>query len=122
MNEGEQYATRWIAAWNSLDLERALALWADDVEFSSPLAFDLTGQPVLRGKTALEAYWRRALAMAAHLKFELIASFWDPEARTVTILYWRERAGDVRLAAEIALLDGKGLGRKGYALHGAPLR
>lgn len=31
MNEGQEFAARWIAAWNSMELDRALGLWAEDV-------------------------------------------------------------------------------------------
>lgn len=122
MNEGQRYAARWIEAWNSMDLERALELWADDMEFCSPLAAEITGSPVLRGKSVVAAYWRRALTQATGLRFELRQALWDPEARTVTILYRRERGTDVRLAAEIIRLSPEGLGVHGIALHGAGLK
>ena len=47
----------WIAAWNSHDLERVLALYAEDAEMTSDripaLGFDATG--TLRGKDKLAA-------------------------------------------------------------------
>ena len=121
MNEGQTYAARWIEAWNSMDLDRALELWADGMAFCSPLAAEITGSPVLRGKAAVADYWRRALAQAARLHFELEQVLWDPEARAVTILYRRERGEDVRFAAEIIHLNAAGLGVHGTALHGPPL-
>jgi len=121
MNPGEAYAERWIAAWNSMELDRALELWAEDMEFSSPLAAELTGSAVLRGKSAAAAYWREALSRAGELSFELRQALWDPAARTVTILYRRRRGGEVRIAAEIVRLNAEGLGVSGVALHGAPL-
>jgi ketosteroid isomerase-like protein len=121
MNEGEAYAARWIEAWNSMDLDRALELWTDDMEFCSPLAAEITGSPMLRGKAAAADYWRRALAQAQQLHFELREALWDPEKRTVTIVYRRARGEDVRLAAEIIRLSEDGLGRHGTALHGAGL-
>jgi ketosteroid isomerase-like protein len=122
MDEGKQFTARWIEAWNSMDLDRALALWADDVEFSSPLAAEITGSSVLRGKEAVGAYWRRALAQASNLHFELRNAYWDAVARTVTIVYIRERGKDVRYAAEIVTLNEEGLGVRGIALHGAVLQ
>ena len=119
MNEGQQYAVRWIEAWNSMDLNRALELWADEMEFCSPLAAEITGSSVLRGKSVVADYWRRALAGAKRLRFELKEALWDPAARTVTIVYVRERGEDVRLAAEIIRLGADGLGTHGTALHGA---
>lgn len=121
MNEGEDYARRWIEAWNSMELDRALALWAEEMEFCSPLAAEVTGSAVLRGRAVAAEYWGRALAKTGHLHFELIEALWDPQARTVTILYRPERGGDVRIAAEIIRLNGQGLGTHGSALHGAVL-
>jgi hypothetical protein len=121
MTPGEEFARRWIDAWNSLELPRALALWDDDMEFSSPLAAEITGSAVLRGKPAVAAYWRTALERAGDLRFELRQALWDPAARTVTIVYRRRRANEVRIAAEIIRLNEQGLGVSGIALHGAPL-
>jgi ketosteroid isomerase-like protein len=121
MNEGQTYAARWIDAWNSMDLDRALELWSEEIEFCSPLAAEITGSPVLRGKAAVGEYWGRALAQAARLRFELIEALWDDGARTVTIVYRRARGADVRVAAEIIRLNEKGLGAHGIALHGASL-
>ncbi len=122
MNEGQEYAARWIEAWNSMDLDRALELWSDQIEFCGPLAAEITRSPVLRGKAAVGEYWGRALAQAVRLRFELIQALWDVDARTVTIVYRRERGGDVRVAAEIVRLNEKGLGVHGIALHGASVR
>ena len=121
MNEGQKYAARWIEAWNSMKLDRALELWAEDMEFCSPLAAQITGSAVLCGKETVAEYWRRALAQASRLHFELKDVFWDSETRTVTIVYCRERGEDVRLAAEIIRLNAEGLGVHGMALHGAAL-
>src|SRR3954454_22094932 len=100
-----------------MELERTLDLWADEMAFCSPLAAEITGSPVLRGKAAVADYWRRALAQAAGLHFELEQGLWDPEARAVTIGYRRERGEDVRLAAEIIRMCAAGLGVHGAALH-----
>jgi hypothetical protein len=121
MNDGRNYAERWIRAWNSMDLGRALALWADDMEFCSPLAAQVTGSAVLAGKSAAADYWGKALQQAGHLNFELVEALWDPEARTVTIVYRRERGTDFRIAAEVIRLNEHGLGVRGTAFHGAAL-
>lgn len=119
MNDGQTYAVRWIEAWNSGELDQALALWADALEFCSPLAEEITGSATLTGKAAAADYWGRALAGSSHLRFTLIEALWDAEARAVTILYRRERGADIRVAAEVIHLDAKGLGVRGIALHGA---
>lgn len=121
MNEGQIYARRWIEAWNSGQLAQALALWSDDLTFESPLAAELTGSPVIRGKAAVADYWGAALAQATSLHFELLHAYWDSEQRVVTIVYRRQRGDDLRTAAEIVRLDHAGLGSHGLALHGAAI-
>ena len=80
----------WIAVWNSRDLERVLALYADDAEMSSPkivaLGFDAGG--TLRGKDNLRAYWRKALTFRPNLHFTLIETFVSPDS--VAVLYHNE--------------------------------
>ncbi|MFO0615905.1 MAG: nuclear transport factor 2 family protein [Polyangiaceae bacterium] len=66
------FADEWIAAWNSHELPRILAHWADACEFTSPIAARLLGgDGVVRGKPALAAYWRRGLEANPDLRFEL---------------------------------------------------
>lgn len=121
MNQGQEFAERWAEAWNSMDLEQALRLWADDMAFCSPLAAELTGSPMLHGKAAARAYRGEALRQAVRLRFEVLQVVWDAETRTVCIVYRRERGDDVRLAAEVVRLDDGGRGVHGIALHGAAL-
>lgn len=54
-----QFASRWQDDWNSHDLDRVLAHYAEDVVFSSPMIARLTGDPAgtPHGKAALRAYW-----------------------------------------------------------------
>jgi hypothetical protein len=69
----ELFAQRWLAAWNAHDLDAVLALFHDDVVFTSPLAAKVVpaSEGVLRGKEALRAYWSAALARVPDLHFEL---------------------------------------------------
>lgn len=71
----EAFAAEWIAAWNSHDLDRILAHYADELEFSSPVIVKLLNQPSgkLRGKAAVRAYWATGLSRRPDLKFELRA-------------------------------------------------
>lgn len=70
------FASEWISAWNSHDLERILAHYADDFEMCSPVIVQIAGEPsgTLRGKEAVGAYWRKALQLIPDLHFELIAT------------------------------------------------
>ena len=73
----EHFAEEWVAAWNSHDLERILEHYQEDFEMASPLIVRLAGEPSgkLRGKPAIREYWRRALAAAPQLQFELLNVF-----------------------------------------------
>ena len=62
---------RFRAAVESGDMERAIALLADDVVFSSPRALDAVGAPTVRGKAALRRYWTIALERVRVLRFEV---------------------------------------------------
>lgn len=68
-----QFAEEWVAVWNSRDLDRILAHYADDFEMASPYIAAITGEPsgVLKGKAAVAAYWAKALARLPTLRFEL---------------------------------------------------
>jgi ketosteroid isomerase-like protein len=109
-------ATTWIAAWNSGDLERIFALYADDFEMRSPLiaerGFSPTG--VLRGKPAIRAYWGNGIAAAKPpLVFELIDAYAGVD--TVAIHY---RSVGRKVVVEILELDAHGRIIRGCATHG----
>ena len=107
----DRFAAEWVAAWNSHDLDRVLAHYADGAEMSSPFIAAVAGEAsgTLRGKAALRAYWSAALAQFPDLRFELIDTFYS--ARSVAILYrsvqglravewlWFDRDGKVARAA-----------------------
>ena len=70
------FAAEWIAAWNSHDLARILSHYTDDFEMSSPVIVQIAGEPsgTLKGKSAVGAYWREALARIPDLRFELVTT------------------------------------------------
>ena len=85
----------WIAAWNSHDLERVLALYAEDSEMTSDkipaLGFDVSG--TLRGKDRLRAYWSKALQLLPNLHFDLIDTYVSPDS--VVVFYQNERGSRI---------------------------
>ena len=85
------FADDWIAAWNSHDLERILAHYAEDVVFESPYAEKITGSPRVVGKAALRAYWSRGLSINTDLTFTLKAVYGGPAG--VAIRYHSSRTG-----------------------------
>lgn len=105
MND-QEFADRYYDAWNKRDVEAILALYADDIEFSSPyiaaLGFAYDG--VIFGKAMLRDYVQKALERAPNLTF-------TPEALCVgarghTLLYRNHRG---ERTAEVHELDEMGL-------------
>jgi SnoaL-like domain len=111
------FATEWIAAWNSGNLERILAYYTDDFEMRSPLiakrGFSPTG--VLRGKAAIRPYSGGGLAAAKPpLKFELIDAY--AGVNTVAIHY---RSVGRKYVIEVIEFDAHWRAIRGNACHGA---
>jgi ketosteroid isomerase-like protein len=67
----EHFAREWAAAWNSHDVDRILARYADDVVFVSPKIVEVIGDPSgeVCGKDALREYWSKGLQSQPDLKF-----------------------------------------------------
>jgi SnoaL-like domain/ABC transporter substrate binding protein len=100
----ERFAKEWVAAWNSHDLERILAL-------SSPIITALVGEPSgrLRGKTAVGAYWAKALQSIPNLRFELLTAL--AGVNSITVYY----SGHRGLAAEVLHFGPSGKVREAFA-------
>lgn len=105
MNDAE-FARRYYAAWNARNLDAILALYADDIEFSSPYIAALGFSPdgVIHGKEMLRLYVERALERAPALTL-------TPEAICVgarghTLIYRNHRG---ERAAEVHEIDAAGL-------------
>jgi ketosteroid isomerase-like protein len=79
-----EFAAQWVAAWNSHDLDRILIHYADLVEFRSRKAARLVDNGLIRGKSALRAYWAKALETHPDLRFELGAVFLGHGILTLT--------------------------------------
>lgn len=75
----------WITAWNSHDLERVLALYAEDAEMTSDgiVRLGFTVQGSVRGKQNLRAYWSKALALLPNLHFFPSSYFTSPDSLVV---------------------------------------
>ena len=95
----------WIAAWNARDLERVLALYAENFEMTShhihAMGFHASG--TLRGKDRVRNYWATALARLPDLHFELIDLFISPDS--VVVFYRNERGRNI---CEYLRLDAHG--------------
>ena len=102
-------------AWNAHDLEAVLALFAEDVAFTSPLAKSLAGHSdgIVRGKAALRAYWSAGLAKLPNLRFEVTSV---SEGIDLLVIGFRNERGVDRL--EI-LKFADGLVVEGHGTHAA---
>jgi hypothetical protein len=80
MNEesATRFATAWISAWNSHDLDEIMSHYTDDVTLTSPTAAALLGDPrgEVRGIAALRAYFRKGLDVYPNLRFDLFDVMW----------------------------------------------
>jgi hypothetical protein len=101
----EHFAAEWVAAWNAHDLPRILSHYADDFEMSSPAIAQVTGEPSgkLKGKTAVSAYWNKALQLIPDLQFELLGMFLGIDS---VGLHYKGARG--RLAFEVFHFDSSG--------------
>ena len=104
----------WVAAWNSHDLERVLALYADNSEMTSDkipaLGFDASG--TLRGKANIRTYWAKALQLLPDLHFDLIDTYVSPDS--IVVFYQNERGARI---CEYLRLDAEGKIVQGSANH-----
>jgi SnoaL-like domain len=81
----KEFASEWIAAWNTHNLERILSHYSENVEFLSPVAAKRLGNGRIVGLAALHAYWLPALRPDSTLRFNLVqvlAGF-----QSLTIIY-----------------------------------
>jgi hypothetical protein len=74
MDDANDFALDWIAAFNAGDLPRILSHYADAVELISPIYLDFTGgeSDQVSGKTALAGYFGAALTRHPDLRFTLL--------------------------------------------------
>jgi len=106
------FADAWEAAWNSHDLDRILAHYSADVIFRSHKALQLVGQGELRGKSALRAYWGRALAAQPDLSFVVVDVL---QGHGMLVITYRNQHGV--LAAETLRFGPDGLVVEASACH-----
>ncbi|MBI5428267.1 MAG: nuclear transport factor 2 family protein [Nitrospinae bacterium] len=108
----KRFAADWIESWNSHDLDRILAHYADDFEMSSPfivqMGFSASG--TLKGREKIRPYWEMGLARAPQLKFVLLETLVGADSLTI---YYRNNTG--KLAAETLVFNERGKVVQGIA-------
>jgi ketosteroid isomerase-like protein len=114
--EARRWAEQWVDEWNRHDVEAVLTHFADDVEFCSPVAATVMGDPsgTVRGKGALREYWTTALRSRADLHFELDDMHLGVDC--ISIQY-RNQAG--RHVTEMAVFGADGKVVRGWGLYDA---
>jgi ketosteroid isomerase-like protein len=112
----ENFARDWIEGWNTHDLDRILAHYADDFEMTSPLIVQRLGvvDGKLKGKEAVRRYWSQGLASAPKLRFTLIDVIVG--VNSVAIMY--ENHTLARTVVEYIQFDEQKRGVRAEALHG----
>ncbi|KAA9153669.1 nuclear transport factor 2 family protein [Microbacterium lushaniae] len=102
----QDFASRWVEAWNAHDLDGVLSHFAEDAIFTSPVARQLLPhtEGVLRGKEAIRAYWQLGLERIPDLHFDLEGIYLG--VQTVVINY-RNHAG--KLVSEVLEFGSDGL-------------
>jgi len=108
----DAFAREWAQAWNRRDLEALLACYAEDVEFRSPLAAKLLGEPSgrVRGKTNLRGYFAKALAaFPGDLGLELLGVYQGVDS---VVVHFQVRG---RRGAEMMEMNDEGVVRRALA-------
>ena len=87
-------ANSWFAAFNSQDIDRLLALYADDAEHYSPKlkVRQPETQGLIKGKKALRTWWQGAFDRLPTLRYEVIRL--TPFEDRIFMEYVRHVAGE----------------------------
>jgi ketosteroid isomerase-like protein len=111
--------TAWIDAWNGHDLDAVLALYADDVTFTSPMVRALGGDArgSVHGKDALRELFAAGLRAFPDLRFTPILVFGGVDR---SALFYSGVGG--RLVLEVHAHDAQGRIARAWALHAPPPR
>lgn len=91
-NEARQFASHWVQAWNSRDLDEIMSHYGPNVVLVSPVAAKILNDSsgTVRGKEALRMYFKRGLEAYPNLKFELVDVMWGLSS---VVLYYVNQKG-----------------------------
>ena len=111
------YVKRWVAAFESKDLDRVLAFYTDDVIFHSPLIARLSHDPsgTVQGKAALRAYVRKGFEVFDHIKFTVLDVLRDVDS--IAIHYQGITGTHV---VEVLFFDKDGMVRESFVHYSSP--
>ncbi|MGB5267674.1 MAG: nuclear transport factor 2 family protein [Polyangiales bacterium] len=117
----EEFARWWVRAWSNRDVDAIVACFADTVRFVSPRAAEVTGNPVVVGRQALQDDWRSAVATTESIVFHLDQVMEDADGQQIVIVYTSEIDGRRRRACEFMQFDDAGKIMAAEAMHGCLL-
>jgi ketosteroid isomerase-like protein len=111
-SDHREFATDWVEAWNSHDLDRVLSHYEEDVVLSSPRVGLILGKDdgTIRGKPELREYIDLALKRAPDLRFTLDRVFSGVNA---VVLEFHTHQG--RHTAELMEFGRRGLVSRAFA-------
>lgn len=91
-NVVNEFANRWVQAWNSHNLDEIMLHYSTEVVLVSPAAAKILNDPsgVVKGKEALRAYFSRGLEAYPNLEFELVDVMWGISS---IVLYFINQKG-----------------------------
>jgi hypothetical protein len=69
-----RFASEWIAAWNSHNMDTIMSHYGEEIEFFSPVMqqIGVNAEGCIRNKAQLRSYFETALTKYPDLKFELL--------------------------------------------------
>lgn len=107
--EAKQFAAKWIASWNSHDLDKILSHYSEDVEITSPMIKLAAGieSGSLKGKAAVADYWSKAMKKLPDLHFDLIEV---TEGVDSVALYYKSVMN--KMSVEVMFFNDQGLVNK----------
>jgi ketosteroid isomerase-like protein len=87
-----QLAASWVQAWNSHELAEIMSHYAEDIVLVSPVAATILNDPLgtVKGKDALQAYFKKGLEAYPNLKFDLLDMMWGLSS---VVLYYVNQKG-----------------------------
>jgi hypothetical protein len=116
-----EHAYAWIDAWNSRDVNRVIAMYDENVQYSTPRAAAVMGQGIgmLNGRETLRILWGAVLAEETSLRFQLDSVIADADG--LAIFYIVQVKGMRYRACERQTLNEQGLVTEGEAMFGIKL-
>ncbi len=112
--DAHEFAKKWMAAWNSHDLDVIMEHYAEDLEITTPMIKLAAGieSGSLQGKAAVTDYWRKALDRIPELHFELLEV---TEGINSVALYYKSVMN--KRAIEVMFFNAEGKVNRMYSLY-----